>query len=279
MKYSILLALIIFLGIPFSVMGAEIDINGSISYYSAGSEFLYNWESDSDLIKAVYQFRKSVQLNPFFTQGYIELAYCYLKLYENNPVNEDYYNEIMTNSYKAIDLGSTFNENYSEAYRIMGNALQIRGDYDNAIKFYNFAIEKGSIYAYKDLGELYYTQGNYQECIRFYSNSIFLNPYNLDVYCKIVSASDNLGIKIERYDEYNSICQKGTELDQELSSLLEDNSSANENTNNNTNDSEYNQENQTTPPSNTETKNTPGFEIPSVVIAAIIGYFLLRKRN
>lgn len=266
MRYLVFLFTLILLTLPFSSVSGEVDVERSVSYYVRGLEILEDWRTEEDLDMAISQFNRAVEINPIYTNAYIELAYCYLKKYEMDPLTDEYFDVISSYVYNIVSLGTEFDEDYSDAYNIMGNAFEVKGDFAGAERFYSFATEMDSALGYKNLGNLYYRQGRYSNAVDSYLGAIELNPYDLTLYCKIVSASDGLGRRIDGYDDYNEICDVVKSYAPDYEYYLETGQDP----------SEARSEPEG---SNQEPLGVPGFGAVSVALASVLAYFVFKKKK
>nr|2AVP_A Chain A, synthetic consensus TPR protein [Methanothrix harundinacea 6Ac] len=66
----------------------------------------------------------------------------------------------------------------AEAWYNLGNAYYKQGDYDEAIEYYQKALELDprSAEAWYNLGNAYYKQGDYDEAIEYYQKALELDP-------------------------------------------------------------------------------------------------------
>ena len=116
---------------------------------------------------------------------------------------------------KAIDTTSFHFGEESEAYKNLGDLYYKSGNYTDAIRCYDIAIEDGigsDQYfgkAYKGRGSSYAQIGNYYEALGNYKKAIYYDPDNKDVYGNMCL----IYYKLENYEEAIKACEKALTLD------------------------------------------------------------------
>ncbi|MCK4533687.1 tetratricopeptide repeat protein, partial [bacterium] len=120
---------------------------------------------------AIREYKKSLQLNPYFESTRINLGHIYMKkaLY-NQAINE--YRKVL----KIVPDNDVVHNNLGLCY----TKLNL---YDKAIEEYELAIKVNSefIAPYKNLGTIYAIQGLYNEAIEKYKKSLELDPTRIKI--------------------------------------------------------------------------------------------------
>jgi tetratricopeptide (TPR) repeat protein len=258
------------------VMAKEIDIGESVDYYDKGVQFLINDITKENILLAIPNFEKSVEVNPYFTKGFVMLGYCYSQLYDIDSTNQEYFFRTLENCYIAISIGNQFKEDTSEPYFIAAHTFESRKEYNKAIEFYEYSINSRPDRpdGYIALGNLYYERGNYEEALSAYASALIYGPNDGQTNCRYVELCKNLNKKVD-VTQNTKICEAYNKSIQELNKQEQE-----------TNQSQITpqqtqttEQTTTTTTQTTETKNTPGFEIGTVGAAAmLLGYYLKRRK-
>ena len=251
------------------VMAKEINIGESVDYYDKGIQFLINDITKENILLAIPNFEKSVEVNPYFTKGFVMLGYCYSQLYDIDPTKEEYFFKALENCYIAISIANQFKEDTSEPYFIAAHTFESKKEYNKAIEFYKYSINARPDRpdGYIALGNLYYDRSNYEEALSAYSSALIYDPNDGQTNCRYVELCKKLNKKVDT-TQNTKICEAYNKLIQEASAQIQENNQSQTTTT----------QTQTTTQT-TETKNTPGFEIGAVSAAALlVGYYLKRRK-
>ena len=272
MKKTIFVLLTIFMVIS-PIMAKEIDIGESVDYYDQGIEVLTTELTKENLLNAIPNFQKSVEINPYFTKGFVMLGYCYSQLYEIEPTNEEYFFRALENCYIAISIANQFKEDTFEPYFIAAHTFESKKEYDKAIEFYGYSIDARPDIpdGYKALGDIYYERGQYEEALSAYTSTLIYGPNDGQTNCRYVELCKKLNKKVDT-TQNTKICEDYNKLIQEASAQIQENNQSQTTTTQTQNTDQ-------TTTQTTETKNTPGFEIGAVSAAALlVGYYLKRRK-
>ena len=259
------------------VMAKGIDIGESVDYYDKGIQILTNDITKENILLAIPNFEKSVEVNPYFTKGFVILGYCYSQLYDIDSTNEEYFFRALENCYIAITIANQFKEDTSEPYFIAAHTFESKKEYNKAIEFYEYSITSrpDSPEGYRALGNLYYEMGNYEEALLAYASSLIYDPNDGQTNCRYVELCKKLNKKVD-VAQNTKICEAYNK------SILELNAQKQENNQSQTTPPEPPKDQtppQETTPTTTPPKNTPDFEIGAVSAAAIlVGYYLKRRK-
>lgn len=118
--------------------------------------------------KALELFKKAIELNPEFTEGYNNLGLTYTELKDEEKATEAFK--------KAIEL----DPDLSATYNNLGYAFYRMGSYEEAIEMYNEAIgrSKDNSSAYTNLGNAYYKLNRIEEAIEAWKKALEIDPGN-----------------------------------------------------------------------------------------------------
>jgi len=141
---------------------------------------------------AIECFKKTVQLNPNFTEAYNNLG---TSLQEKGQ-----FDEAISFHQKAIQL----NPNFTEAYNNLGTSLQEKGQFDEAISFYQKATQLDPNFsdAYTNMGKAFQEQGQIDKALLCYQKAVQLSPSNADAHWNMAYASLLLGNFKQGWKEY-----------------------------------------------------------------------------
>jgi Flp pilus assembly protein TadD len=152
--------------------------------------------------EAIAAYGKSIELNPEYTEAYVNRGVTYKALGK--------YKEALNDYDKAIKL----NPQSAEAYNNRGDAYDEIDDYKQALNDYNKAIEINPQYAgaYNNRGTTYVKLGNFDQAIKDYSKAIEINPQYAGAY-------NNRGTtygKLKNFDQAMKDFNKAIELNPQL---------------------------------------------------------------
>ncbi|MDD3151054.1 MAG: tetratricopeptide repeat protein, partial [Candidatus Gastranaerophilales bacterium] len=181
---------------------------------------LYNYAFELHSVgkagEAVDYYKKAVSIDSGLTDAYLNLAMIYKdeknfteatayaqKVISNQPDNKEAANLIeeinngkIISKYKlavdkyekkdyqgAIELYKTIQNPTAEVFVGLGACYQAMEKYDEAINYYNSAIDmdETNLSAYNYLGSAYYTKKDYRNATLAYKNALNLDPSNKDV--------------------------------------------------------------------------------------------------
>ena len=159
----------------------------------------YNAVTLKEYDNAILYFQKAIQLNPQYSNAYINLGNVYYEKHIPDKAIQLYE--------KAIEL----NPQNAPAYENMGNAYADKGNLDKAIQLYEKAIDLNpqDSGAYFNLGVTYGEKGNLDKAIELYEKVIELNPQRYDAYCNLGFSYGEKG----NLDKAIQLYQKAIELD------------------------------------------------------------------
>jgi predicted O-linked N-acetylglucosamine transferase (SPINDLY family) len=186
--------------------------------------------------QALIEFKKAINLNKSFSDGYFNIGTTLIKLFK--------YNEALYYFHKCIEI----NKNYYDAYFNLADCYKRIKDYENSIKYYDKCLEQrvndcsvynnlGLVYlklkkfeisiknfekclelnkdfflAYNSLGLVYLEKNEYEKAIYFFNKCISINVYYVHGY-------NNIGIALFRDEKVlNSIFffEKAISLDEKF---------------------------------------------------------------
>ncbi|OQX83815.1 MAG: hypothetical protein B6D63_05615 [Candidatus Latescibacteria bacterium 4484_7] len=118
--------------------------------------------------KALELFKKAIELDPEFTEGYNNLGLTYTEIQEEEKATEAFK--------KAIEL----NPDLAATYNNLGYVFYRLGSYEEAIEMYNEAIgkSKDNSSAYTNLGNAYYKLDRTDEAIEAWKKALEIDPSN-----------------------------------------------------------------------------------------------------
>jgi len=174
---------------------------------SKANEYFNKGLNATDLYQKIEFYSKSIELNPNYTDAYINKGITLDDLGKSEEAIKCYN--------KSIEL----NPNDSLAYNNKGITLDDLGKSEEAIKCYNKSIELNSNYslAYYNKGTTLMNLGRNEDAIKCYNKSIELNPNDSNAYNNKGSALMNLGRNEEAIKCYN----KSIELNPNDSNAIE----------------------------------------------------------
>ena len=182
--------------IEYFTMAIELTPNNAIAYHNRGLAYLktgskYTPEGKASLEKAISDYSKAVELKPDYVEAYyhrgvarIEFIHFYDKPF--SQAENEMFNEGLNDFNKAIELDGAFYLSYAG----MGNAYDRYGEFEEAVKWYNKALENENKILQKwgkeALAGIYYSRGRaYQrvedpQAIQDYEKSLEYDP-NFDI--------------------------------------------------------------------------------------------------
>ncbi len=172
------------------------------------------------IVDASYSFKKVVELEPSFADGYnnlgvslkdlgkiIEAINLFKKAISIKPNYAEAYNNL-GNSYRDKDLFDKaekayqkaifYNINYTDAYNNCGVVLQEQGKLDLAIYQFEKAlsIKPNYFQAYYNLGNIFRKLNKQDEAIKFYKKTLIINPNYVEAYL-------NIGVSLKEKGKIN----------------------------------------------------------------------------
>jgi tetratricopeptide (TPR) repeat protein len=152
--------------------------------------------------EAVAAYGKCIELNPEYTEAYINRGVSFKSLGK--------YKEALNDYNKAIEL----NPQSAEAYNNRGDVYDDIDDYKQALSDYNKAIELNPQYAgaYNNRGTTYVKLTSFDQAIKDFSKAIELNPQYAGAY-------NNRGTthgKLKNFDQAIKDFNKAIELNPQL---------------------------------------------------------------
>ena len=140
----------------------DIPAGTAQEYYNRGN--IYG--KKGNLIQAISDYTKAIEINPIFTEAYYNRGNTYEKQGNLTQAISDYT--------KAIEINPIF----TEAYYNRGNTYEKQGNLTQAISDYTKAIETNPKYAaaYCNRGNVYQTQGNLTLAIADYNKALEISP-------------------------------------------------------------------------------------------------------
>ncbi|ACV61406.1 Tetratricopeptide TPR_2 repeat protein [Desulfofarcimen acetoxidans DSM 771] len=171
--------------IPISVLTREFEgetlYNQGLSYFKKGSPF--SQEGIIALNEAKAIFNRAIDLEPeladvYYMRGVTTLQFVH---FYNRPFNKEQ-EGMFEEALKDFDKALQINEDYSIAYAGFGNAYDRYGSFDEAIGWYNKALEREaeikSKWGESSLSEIYFSRGRAYHrtlkhcCIQDYEKSL-----------------------------------------------------------------------------------------------------------
>jgi len=175
----------------------EKDQNFVLAHYGLGVS-LY---ATNNRWKASGEFRKAVQLDPNFADGYKWLG----DLLVNSP--RRIYDQAIQAYQKAVELSP----DHADAFVGLGDARQAKGQYDEAIAEYRkaLALEPENARVHYGLGKIYYNEKQlYHEAVAEYERAIQLDPKFIEAHLSLGELFEEKGLyqqAIARYTHALSI--------------------------------------------------------------------------
>ena len=178
--------------IEYFTEAIELNPNNAIAYHNRGLGYLktgskYTPEGRASLEKAISDYSKAVELKPDYVEAYYHRGITrieFIHFYDSpfGQAENELFKEALNDFNKALDLDETFYLSYSG----MGNAYDRYGKFDEAVKWYNKALENEEKILQKRgkeaLAAIYYSRGRaYQrvedpQAIQDYEKSLEYDP-------------------------------------------------------------------------------------------------------
>ena len=163
-EYGILaVTLVIFVGMLFVVnKGINRQSGMDTGHYNLGKIYEDNGKYD----KAIEEYNKAIELNPYHYRTYLNLGNIYYKMGRID--------EAIVHYKKAL----SFNPNDYKAWNNLGTISIQKGLYEEAIKNYKRAIEIKPDYVFclNNLGELYFNLGDNESALHYLHCSLEIEP-------------------------------------------------------------------------------------------------------
>lgn len=170
--------------------------------------YLWNMRTGKNLLKAIAEFEKAVEIDPNFALAYAGLADCYalLSVYEIKPSIE-VFPVAKEKAQKALSLNPNLAEAHTTlgfiAYRFEWNWQEAETELQKAI-----ALKPNYPTAYHWFGEMLMASGRFDEAETQYKKALELDPTSL-----IINTDLGYGLFLaHRYDESISQLQKTINL-------------------------------------------------------------------
>ena len=178
--------------IEYFTEAIELNSNNAIAYHNRGLAYLktgskYTPEGRASLEKAISDYSKAVELKPDYVEAYYHRGIArieFIHFYDSpfGQAENELFKEALNDFNRALDLDETFYLSYSG----MGNAYDRYGEFDEAVKWYNKALENENKILQKRgkeaLAAIYYSRGRaYQrvedsQAIQDYEKSLEYDP-------------------------------------------------------------------------------------------------------
>lgn len=167
--------------------------------YSKGLPFVWAEKYED----ALPYFEEAVKRNPRYAEAHFQIGYCNLFLLR--------YEDAIRAFTQVIQIKRDYTV-VAVVYTNRGLAYYNKGQYDQAIKDYNKAIEidPGNAVAYINRGFAYRNKGQYDQAIKDYTKAIEIDPGNADAYYnRGFTYLMNLGDKIMGCADWKKACELG----------------------------------------------------------------------
>lgn len=124
-----------------------------------------NYYKEKQYDEAIAEFKKALEINPNFAEGFYVLGYTYCSIGSNQ--------EALTYFQNAIKIAP----NYTDAYNGMAYALSVLGRYDESIDYYKktLQIDENNLGALNGLGYAYASTGKSDEAVSYFKQAIKAN--------------------------------------------------------------------------------------------------------
>ncbi len=172
----------------------EADQNFALAHFGLGVSLF----ATNNRWKASGEFRKTIQLDPSFTDAYKWLG----DLLVTSP--RRLYDQAIQAYQKAVELSP----DYAEAFVGLGDARQAKGQYDEAIAEYRKALqlEPENARVHFGLGKIYYNEKQlYHEAVAEYERAIRLDPKFLEAYLSLGEIYEEKGLYQDAIARYSHV--------------------------------------------------------------------------
>jgi tetratricopeptide (TPR) repeat protein len=180
------------------------------SQFLAGQGIIHH--SQMDYIQAITAYQKALQLNPYNTYAWNNLAIAYTDLGENG---------------KAIDVCKQAIQQKpmnSEGYVILGNVYRQSGQFEDAKDCYQTAcrLEPKAVINWVNLGDIFTDQQRNKEALRAYLKASRLTPDDAQIWKRIGDSYSNMNRASEAKKTFKkalSLSPNDHEIQKSLSNL------------------------------------------------------------
>lgn len=172
----------------------EADQNFALAHFGLGVSLL----ATNNRWKASGEFRKTIQLDPRFSDAYKWLG----DLLVNSP--RRLYDQAIQAYQKAVELSP----DYAEAYVGLGDARQAKGQYDEAIGEYRkaLALEPENARVHFGLGKIYSNEKQlYHEAVAEYERAVQLDPKFIEAHLSLGDLYQEKGLYEEAVARYRQV--------------------------------------------------------------------------
>lgn len=157
------------LAIQYFTKAIELNPDNALAYYNRGLAYLkkgdkYTPEGEASLENAISDFNRAIELKPDYVEAYYHRGVARIEFihFYDSPftlIQKERFDKALNDFNKTIELDGTF----YLAYAGMGNAYDRYGEFNEAIKWYNKAIENEDKilqkWGKKALADIYYSRG------------------------------------------------------------------------------------------------------------------------
>src|SRR6056297_891537 len=148
-------------------------VPGAYEFYIKGVGHLQRFDRREEIDAAIVQFKRALEEDPDFARAYAGLSDAYLYLYRRTS-NSDWIQPAVENIEKAIEI----TDEYSPVYTTYGLLLIETGEYEEALKMLNRALEIDPVNfeAYRGKARAYLAQQRTEEAEATYKKAIEMKP-------------------------------------------------------------------------------------------------------
>lgn len=161
-------------------------------FYIRGREYFHYGHHDQARL-AIQMFKKAIQKDENYTLAYAGLADGYSQLYMYYDRKDDYLEQALLASRKALSL----DPDLPEVHVSLGFALAQNNQFEEAVKEFEKAIQLNQKFfrAYYEFARICRSNGNHEQAAKLFEKASQLRPENYEAALFLVSAYNDLHLE------------------------------------------------------------------------------------
>jgi len=164
-------------------------------FYIRGRDYIHHGHHDETRL-AIQMFKKAIQKDENYTLAYAGLADGYSQLYMYYDRKDDYLEQALLASRKALSL----DPDLPEVHVSLGFALAQNNQFKEAVKEFEKAIQLNQKFfrAYYEYARFCRSNGKHEQAAKLFEKASQLRPENYEAALFLVSAYDELHLEAKR---------------------------------------------------------------------------------